>query len=42
MYGIALRERPDDWSVLQQRDGMAKAHLSGSFSVHPAALQVGV
>ncbi len=42
LYGITLKERPADWSVLQEQEGSAKAHLVGTFAVHPAALSVGV
>lgn len=42
MHGITLTSGPMDWEVLQQENGFAKVVLTGTFLVHPAALEVGV
>lgn len=42
MYGITLMSRPSDWEIIQQKEGKGSVFLNGKFSVHPAALEVGV
>lgn len=42
MHGITLTCAPSDWEILQQTDGAAKVTLKGSYTVHPAAIEVGV
>lgn len=42
MHGITLSKRPEDWEILQQKDGFASVILEGSYQVHPAAIEVGV
>ena len=42
MYGITLISRPSDWEIIQQKEGKGSVFLNGKFSVHPAALEVGI
>lgn len=42
MHGITLTAAPSDWEILQQTDGAAAVTLKGSYTVHPAAKEVGV
>lgn len=42
MHGITLTEGPCDWEILQQKERKAEVILKGIFSVHPAAIEVGV
>ncbi len=42
MHGIILTQAPEDWEILQQKDGFAEVVLKGKFNVHPAAIKVGV
>lgn len=42
MFGMIIKQAPADWEILQQENGSAVVHLSGSYSVPQAALNVGV
>jgi hypothetical protein len=34
-YGVFLQEGPQDWQILQQRNGSAAVLLGGSWRVRP-------
>ena len=42
MHGIVLTQRPDDWEIIQQQEGIAKVRLAGNFKVIQDAIDVGV
>lgn len=42
MHGITLNSAPADWEILQQENGYAQVTLTGTYQVHPAAIEVGV
>lgn len=42
MHGITLTSAPADWEILQQERGYAQVVLTGTYQVHPAAIDVGV
>lgn len=42
MHGITLTSAPADWEILQQENGYALVTLTGTYQVHPAAIDVGV
>ena len=42
MPGITLTSGPSDWEIIQQEKGKATVELAGTYTVHPAAIDVGV
>ena len=41
-YGVEIRSGPEDWQVLQRRDGRASVTLSGRWVLEPGAVRAGV
>lgn len=42
MHGITVTSKPEDWEILQQKEGSATVTIAGTYQVHPAAIEVGV